>query len=165
MHGEAFEFVKRAAEFGPFRDVVEVGGRDVNGTVRPLFVGAAYTSIDLCDGPGVDVVADAADWQPPFPVDCVVCAEVLEHSPDARLIVLQAYSWLESPGVFIMTCATTGREPHSAVDGALLGPGHGEHYRNVGAEEFESWLEAAGFAVWELEVNLEHHDLYAVAWK
>jgi hypothetical protein len=40
--------------------------------------------------------------------------------------------------VFIVTTATTGRAPHSAVDGGVLRAG--EFYRNVSPEELNTWL-------------------------
>jgi hypothetical protein len=60
MHSEAREFVARHARPSPGLLVLDIGGRDMNGTVRDLWPGADYTAMDITDGPGVDVVADAA---------------------------------------------------------------------------------------------------------
>lgn len=61
--------------------VLEVGSFDVNGTVRPLFEGAAaYVGVDVAPGPGVDVVV--AYGKLPFEsaaFDVVVSTEMLEH--------------------------------------------------------------------------------------
>ena len=83
MHPEARAFVAGVARRAGARWVVELGARDLNGTVRDLFPSArGYTGVDLVAGPGVDVVADAADWRPREPApDLVVCCEVLEHTP------------------------------------------------------------------------------------
>lgn len=65
----------------PGHRVLEVGSFDVNGTVRPLFAGAAaYVGVDVAPGPGVDVVVPAGEL--PFDsgsFDVVVSTEMLEH--------------------------------------------------------------------------------------
>jgi SAM-dependent methyltransferase len=160
MHAEAYEFVRRAVErTGPFGQVLEIGGRDINGTVRPLFGDAEYVSLDLVEGPGVDVVADAATWDPgPRWFDCVVCCEVLEHASDAAALVARARTWLRPGGALIMTCASDPRAPHSAVDGWELRDG--EHYANVSEEDMLAWSE--GYSRVTIEHDAGHGDLYAV---
>lgn len=130
MHDQVRDFVADAVEaFGPFGSVIEFGSLDINGSVRPLFTGCRFTGIDLVAGPGVDVVADAATWTPAEHVDCVVCCEVFEHTPDWPALVDSAARALCDSGVLIVTCAGPGRGPHSAVDGNALRDG--EHYANV----------------------------------
>jgi hypothetical protein len=162
LHPEAFDYVERTVlELGPWRRVIEIGGRNVNGTVRPLFGHADYTSLDLAEGPGVDVVADAAVWSPAGALaDCVVCCEVLEHAANASDIVVNAHRWLHPGGVFIATMATDPRAPHSAVDGGSLPPG--EFYCNIAPAALDGMLSAAGFAEWSIVV--QGGDLYATAW-
>lgn len=166
MHTEAFEYVNAVvAELGPFHSVVEIGGRDINGSVKPLFGEAQYTSVDISDGPGVDVVMDFADWQVgqvDF-VDCVVCCEVLEHAINAPKLIEAAWNLLRPGGVFIMTCATFPRAPHSAINGELLMPGHAEYYLNISPERFTRW--AAGFSEVRHRLNSQHGDLYATCVK
>jgi hypothetical protein len=169
VHAEAYAFVESFARSrGPFGRVVEIGGRDVNGSVRPLFGAAIYTSVDVREGPGVDVVADAAHWDPPgvigrpwAGVDCVVCCEVLEHASNAPELVAAAQRWLRTGGLFVMTCATYPRAPHSAVNGELMTPPLPEFYRNVSPGDFEHWCR--GFASCETSVDPRRGDLYAVA--
>jgi SAM-dependent methyltransferase len=146
MHPEAFAYVATASRDWTGKKVVEFGSRDVNGSVRGLFTGADYTGIDTAPGPGVDVVADAATWVGKN-FDAVVCCEVLEHTPKGAAIVAAAGKSLKKGGVLIVTCATTGRAPHSAVDGAAVRPG--EFYRNVTRSTFEKWLAAAKFTSWD----------------
>jgi hypothetical protein len=162
MHQQAYDFVRRTvAGFPPLRYVVEFGGRNVNGSVRPLFADAvSYVSVDRLPGPGVDVVSDALAYVPVEPVDCVVCCEVLEHSPKARDIVWHAMNCLRANGVLILTCAGRGRAPHSSFDGGPLLPT--EYYSNIEASDLLSWLEGAEAVV---TVNYDAHDLYCVAVK
>jgi SAM-dependent methyltransferase len=67
------------AEYRPQGPVLEVGGLNVNGTVRDLFPQEGYLSLDKRPGLGVDVVADIcnADFDSTF--NTVVCCETLEH--------------------------------------------------------------------------------------
>lgn len=158
MHAEAFAYVESAARNWSGRKVVEFGSRNVNGSVRPLFTGAEYVGVDAAPGPDVDVVADASTWTGKG-FDCVVCCEVLEHTPKGAEIVAAARKTLKKGGVFIATCATTGRAPHSAVDGAAVRPG--EYYRNVTRPTFEKWLTDAKFSSWDITVR--DGDLYCTA--
>jgi hypothetical protein len=76
MHTAAYAWVRRCAGWlPPRRAVLEVGSRDVNGSVRPLFPGAAYWGIDREPGPGVDEVGDGAAWRPADgkTFDCAIC--------------------------------------------------------------------------------------------
>jgi hypothetical protein len=131
MHEAAFHWVaQNAQKLGPFEKVIEIGSLDINGSVRPVFQGAEYIGLDPQEGPGVDWVGDALDYEPEKKVDCVVCCEVLEHSPKWEELVKKGMEWLDEDGVFLITAAGPGREPHSAVDGS-----HNvrdfEHYENV----------------------------------
>jgi SAM-dependent methyltransferase len=162
MHAEALSFIHlMAATYGPFPTVADFGGRDVNGSPRPFFPGADYTSIDTAPGPGVDVVADARTWTPPVPLAAVVCAEVAEHCPEPDRLIASAHRALAPGGSLIFTAAAPPREPHSAVDGGTIRPG--EHYVNIEPAELRRWL--IGWS-WS---HVEHHsgrgDVYAVARK
>ncbi|HWH31204.1 MAG TPA: methyltransferase domain-containing protein [Egibacteraceae bacterium] len=147
MHGQVIDFVSSCPR--EFATVVEIGSRDINGTVRGLFTAESYTGIDLYEGPGVDVVGDCLDWSPPEPVDAVVCCEVLEHAPDAEGIVRRAHEWLRPGGTLILTCATDPRSAHSGISEQPWKPG--EFYRNVKPDDMRSWLD--GFDVRRLEVG------------
>jgi len=161
MHTAAWNFVRSVAGDRPPGLVVELGARNVNGSVRPLFVGDDYLGVDLLPGAGVDVVTDAADYVPPTPPACVVCCEVLEHTPAAGEICDHAYTMLQPGGALILTAAGTGREPHSAIDGGPLYAG--EFYRNVTREDIRHWLRR--FEQVSIVENLEAHDVYAYARK
>lgn len=160
MHAEAWDFIHlMASTYGPFSTVADFGGRDVNGSPRPLFPAADYTCIDITAGPGVDVVADARTWEPPAPLAAVVCAEVAEHCPEPHRLIESAYRALIPGGLLIFTAAAPPREPHSAHDGGAIRPG--EHYANVEPDDLRRWLRPWSWA------HVEHHssrgDVYAVA--
>ena len=164
MHSEAKGFVERCLQSLPARrSVVEFGGKNINGTVRDLFLGLPYISIDIEQASGVDVVADAATYVPPFPPHTVVCCEVLEHSPYPDKIINNAYSILSEDGALILTTATDPRLPHSGVTGNLELE-TGEHYANISYNELRVWLEDAGFRSHSIDVSHEG-DIWAMAVK
>lgn len=164
MHTEAFEWVRRHATTDPV-SVLDVGGRNINGSVRDLFSGAApYVAMDILPGDGVDIVADAATWTPDREYDVVVCTEVFEHTPDWRQICKVIHAALRSEGKAILTMAGPGRPPHSAIDGGwVLHPG--EHYANVAPGELRAALESAGFTGITVDYQPNPADTRAVAIK
>lgn len=161
MHKEARQFIARMlAELPPRRAVIEIGSRDINGSIRDLFAAAdSYVGIDIEDGRGVDLVADGATYQPDELVDTVVCCEALEHVSEPEAIVANAARMLAPGGVFLLTAATDPRTPHSAVDGAALR--EGEHYQNISEDDIRDWLTAAGFTA-STTVHARG-DLYVIA--
>lgn len=159
MHDHAWNAVAQMLQTLPAPTrVLEIGAHNINGSVRPLFAGCAYWGIDVVGGPDVDEVASGVDYTPRETPDCVVCCEVLEHTPEARAIVANMARIVAPGGAVIVTCAGEGRAPHSAVDGCALRPG--EYYRNVTRDELLDWMHAAGLR----EVYVEHFpgrgDLY-----
>jgi SAM-dependent methyltransferase len=148
MHAAALQYATaQVAEHNlnrPGMEVLELGGRDVNGTVRHLFpLADRYISVDITPGRGVDIVADAADVLVPGSFDVVVTTELLEHTSRGPEIIANARQHLAPGGVFVATMAGPGRAPHSA-SGQVRVP-HGEHYANVEPGELADWLEQAGF--------------------
>jgi SAM-dependent methyltransferase len=131
---------------GNFQSVVEIGSRDVNGSLRKIFEGKDYIGLDLYEGPGVDVVADATTWRPQAPVDVVVCVSVLEHAPAAEQLVMAAHDMLKNGGTLIIQAASSMR-PHSAIDGHYLAPTDPpEWYRNISQIELDRWFKSFGLS-------------------
>ncbi|MDQ3106417.1 MAG: class I SAM-dependent methyltransferase [Actinomycetota bacterium] len=161
MHAEAFQFVANAVRGRTFGSVLEIGGRNVNGSISVLFDADSYTTVDIAPGDGVDIVADAAEWVPPATFDCVVCCEVFEHTPRWPEILATMAASLDLGGTAIVTAASLDRAPHSAVDG---GPLHdGEFYANVDPADLAREMRAAGFSG---QVSIHPRgDVYAVATK
>jgi SAM-dependent methyltransferase len=164
VHAEALEWIARYAtdEHVP---VLDLGGRDVNGSPRHLFPNAVYTVLDVRPGDGVDIVADAAAWDPGDDLwEIIICAETLEHAADWRAIIRTAYRACAPGGRFIVTTAAPGRPPHSAADGEFrLLPG--EHYANIRPAALEQALFAAGWADIVIDVQASPADVRAVARK
>jgi SAM-dependent methyltransferase len=143
MHAAAFNWCRQFAS--PDRlDVLDLGGRYVNGSCHPHFPAARFTVLDIEAGAGVDIVADAATWVPDEPRwDVVLINEVFEHTPDGKAICRTAFEALRPGGRVIITCGGPGRAEHSGHDGGPLKPC--EYYGNVDPEELGVWLQEAGF--------------------
>jgi SAM-dependent methyltransferase len=171
MHDAARAYVRGILETVPLRvgPVLEIGGRDINGSIRPLFGGIGpYASIDLRDGRGVDLVADVCTLDPRNTalrlfgrksVACVVCCEVLEHATEPGEICRWAHRVLMPGGLFIVTAANPDRFEHSGIDGGPLR--RGEHYAGVTTKALTSWLRLFATA----RTTTAGADIYAVAWK
>jgi SAM-dependent methyltransferase len=164
MHIEAFNFVAtargRLAPDVTKLAILEIGSFNVNGSVRPLFAGAArYYGIDVRPGPDVDEVADAREWEGGEAFDVVVSTEVLEHVEDPERILAGAWRALKPDGILILTAAGPGRAPHG-VDGGEVGS---EPYANIDPEELRALL--ADWLDVDIHFNAAAGDTYATARK
>lgn len=163
MHSEAFAWVAQHATQDEVT-VLDIGGRNVNGSIRDLFPNATeYIAVDIREGEGVDVVADAATWVPDQEYDVVVSTETFEHTEVWPQICNTAYKAMKPGGKLILTMAGPGRPEHSAVDGGPLRPD--EYYGNVDGELLRSTLEAVGFKQVVVDSRVSPADTRAVATK
>lgn len=155
MHGSALDWVR--GSFGTWKmvqpdgpiNVLEFGSLDINGSVRYIFspyIGS-YIGLDLQDGPGVDVVADAATYDDGITYDVVVCCEVFEHTPAWPDIVGNAYNRLRVGGLFVATMAGEGRPPHSAIDENPIR--EWEYYGNVMYDDMAAVLRL--YSTWTVD--------------
>ena len=107
------------------------------GSVRGAFgPDTRYFGIDLVPGNGVDLIADATTYRPPWPVDTVICNTLLEHTPYPDLVVFNAWQCLE-PGGLLILVAPCDPWPEHGADGGPLKPG--EHYANITEEQLRDW--------------------------
>lgn len=147
MHPESWEWVEKAARrCVPEPAVLELGGRNVNGSNRPAFPGATrYHSVDLYEGPEVDEVADALSlgFSPVY--DAVVCTNVLEHSARWWEFADRAYEALRDGGHFVVTTVDARFPQHSGIDGYGLRPD--EHYGSIALADLCAALVTAGFEI------------------
>lgn len=163
MHPAAYAYVAGALSALPTppRTVLEVGARNINGTVRGLFPMADYVGLDQWGGDGVDVVADAVTWQTERRFDCVVCCEVLEHERRQSQLVAALARLLAPGGLLLLTAAGPKRPPHSQVDGHPLRDG--EWYGNVDPGALARWLRDAGVGYYSVTQLFDGDDVYATA--
>ena len=162
MHPQAYNFVARYYTEAPLA-VLDLGGRDINGSVRTLFPAAdPYVVLDIAPGDNVDVVADAATWAPDREFDVVVCCETFEHTKTWPQICSTAFKALRPGGRFIATMAGPGRPEHSGVDGGWT-LHDGEFYGNVRPDVLRAVLTACGFVRILVDQQYNPADVRAMA--
>lgn len=89
---------------------------DINGSVRNYFQGCNYLGIDVGHGPGVDIVCQGQDFRGESEsFDVVISCEVMEHNPYWLETTKNMIRMLRPGGLFILTCATTGRPEHGTA--------------------------------------------------
>lgn len=171
MHIEALQAVERLwsrltdehAELAEPMTGLDVGGRNVNGSARHFMPNVSWHGLDIRPGPDVDYVDDAADWTGSgFKYDIVMSTELFEHAARWRDIIKTMWMSLDptGPGVFISTCASTGRGPHGAS--GEWGVPAGEWYGNVAPDDLRVEL-SRYFEVVYVEYNHTPGDAYAYA--
>ena len=163
MHDAAFLAVDRfVSDLGLDALVgtgLDIGGRNVNGTVHALFPDVGWTVLDIEADPSVDIVADITTWEPIGQYDVVLSTEAVEHIAAWPSIIKAGYAILRPDGYMLVTGGSTGRAPHSCT-GVVPVPA-GEHYGNVAPDELERAARDAGFSAVYVEYNPDpHFDVY-----
>lgn len=98
-----------------FKDncVLDVGSGDINGNNRFLFENCIYIGNDVIKAPNVTIVSKTKDL--PFNneyFNTIVSTECFEHDPEYKESFLKIYEMLKPDGLFLFTCASTGRAEH-----------------------------------------------------
>jgi SAM-dependent methyltransferase len=120
-HASCIDFVasQLSADEIQGSDVLEVGSRDVNGSVRPVVERArpaSYVGVDIEEGPGVDELCDATELVSRFGTekfDVVLSTELLEHVRDWRQAVTQMKEVLRPGGTLVITTRSRGFGVHA----------------------------------------------------
>jgi len=97
--------------------LLEVGSRNVNGTLRDLLANSVkeYVGVDLFDGPGVDRVISVLELSTAYnesTFDMVLSTEMLEHCFEWRDALLQMLLVLKQDGILLITTRSPGFELH-----------------------------------------------------
>lgn len=136
-----------------FPRVLEIGSLDINGSQAaysylghgPRWVDQIgceeYIGLDLIEGAGVSLVANAHD----IPLeegsfDLVLSMNMLEHDSDPQATISEAYRVLRKGGTMLLTTVNQEWGEH-----AFLGGGDTETYNRITLAQFAEWIAAAGF--------------------
>jgi len=121
--------------------VIEAGALNVNGSARPhgeSLHPASWTGTDLQPGPGVDLLADAADLPASLGrAGVVIATEMLEHAPDWQAALRGLITAIAPGGILILTTRSAGFPYH---------PYPGDHWR-YSVPAMGTIIRAAGLSV------------------
>lgn len=172
-HPEQIVFCKSVKDELPsfFKDklVIDIGSLDINGSNNYLFDNCVYLGLDLAPGKNVDFVSKGHELNlPNESVDTIISTECFEHDPFYDLTIQNIIRMLKPGGLFVFTCATTGRPEHgtrrTSPDNAPLIQDLGEwgdYYKNLEEGDIRGIVDIdKTFKNYAFSRNDESHDLY-----
>ena len=172
-HKEQIQFCQKIKnKFPSFfenKKVLDVGSLDINGNNRYLFINSNYTGIDIGSGKNVDIVSKAHEYNAPDgEYDVVISTECFEHDMYYSKSIMNCIRLVKSGGLFLFTCATTGRPEHGTrrtrpEDAPLLSSNEewSDYYKNLTEEDIEEIvLLEKYFSLHEFKINPISCDLY-----
>lgn len=166
MHNAVRSFIKEVRREFPykfrFKNVLEVGSKNINGSPRKYFWFCDYTGIDLSKGKGVDIVANFAEINLGHDrYNTVLCCEVLEHCKEWRQVLEKMLIIAKPGGLILITCAGPDRAEHGTKRTTPeASPDTTDYYRNITTEDFKSVLPSELFVQYCLMYGRGKNDLY-----
>ncbi len=94
--------------------IIEIGSRDVNGSLRPLIESYRpkhYIGVDIIPGSGVDITCDVKNLVSKFgkqTFDVIISTELLEHVRDWRLAIHNIKNVCKPNGIILLTTRSYG---------------------------------------------------------
>lgn len=150
-----------------FKKVLDVGSLDVNGNNRYLFFFCKYWGIDIGPGDNVDEISLGHEFKaPPASYDTIISTEVFEHDRHYEKTIANIVRMLRPGGLFVFTCATTGRPEHGTKRTDVhSSPFTTDYYLNVTEEMVrripgfnEAW-QVCGFEVEPFSCDLRFYGI------
>ena len=155
--------------------VLDVGGGDINGNNSYLFENCIYHVNDVIYAPNVTIISRTKDITfEPNSFDTIISSECFEHDPDYKLSFLKIYELLKPGGLFLFTCASTGRPEHGTrrttpTDSyGTIGniPDMIDYYYNLTIEDINDITSLDYvFSTWDSYYENNTHDLYFLGLK
>ena len=146
-HKEQQDFLLYAKQKYPSKfekcRVLDIGSLDINGNNRYLFTDYEYVGVDIGPGNNVDVVCRGHEYKDDQLFDIVISSECFEHDEFWEKTIKNGIDLLKPGGMFLFTCATTGRAEHGT---RRTTPGNSpftselenDYYRNLTEEDIRS---------------------------
>jgi hypothetical protein len=153
-------------------NVCDIGSLDINGNNHYLFEDYAYMGVDVGRGKNVNVVCSGHTFKPIGlnKYDIVISTECFEHDMYWRETISNVCeNLLRDGGMFLFTCATTGRPehgtsrsaPHDSPLTTQLPNDWADYYMNLTQDDIEECIELDKyFKIWRFSTDMESHDLY-----
>ena len=179
MHDAASHFMRFIQNALPEafenKRVLDVGSGDINGNNRGLFTNCEYHGNDVAPARNVTIVCRTKDLlfeNESF--DTIVSTECFEHDPEYKDSWRRVYEMLKPGGLFVFTCATTGRPEHGTrrtSPGDSIGTMYGisgmsDYYKNLTVDDIEDVFDVdTMFSTCMVYYNYTSHDMYFVGIK
>lgn len=121
------------------KKVLDIGSLDINYNNRYLFKDCEYLGIDLGIGKNVDLVCYGHELNKPDNYfDTIISTETFEHDRHYKDTIKNAMRMLKPGGLFIFTCASTGRGEHGTKSNCPeKSPFTDDYYKNLRIEDFK----------------------------
>ena len=104
---------KKYESFFKNKYVLDIGSLDINGNNQEYFENCNYLGVDIAEGKNVDVTSKGHELGfPDGTFDVVISTECFEHDQYYDKTIKNIYRMLKPGGLFIFSCATTGRPEH-----------------------------------------------------
>lgn len=181
-HKEQVNYVNKIKnkfpEYFTKKIVLGIGTFNVCGTEDEYFENCDYKGLDIGPGEGVDIVCPAQDYDAPDgSFDVIISCECWEHNPFYKESIQNACRMLKSGGLFLFTCATTGRPVHGVkyledeckkkfenwktMPNVSRENWDNDYYKNLTEQDIRDCVNIEDiFSKFEFEVEHNHHDLY-----
>lgn len=154
-------------DFFSNKKVLDIGSLDINGSNKSYFSNCDYLGIDVGEGRNVDLVCRGHELEVPDETyDVIISTECFEHDMYYIKTIRNAGRMLKSGGLFVFTCATTGRPEHgtrrtSPSDAPLLSGEWSDYYKNLTEKDIREAIDIdLNFSEYKFDVNEKSHDLY-----
>jgi SAM-dependent methyltransferase len=169
---------KTFPEFFRKKKVLGIGTFNVCGTEDQFFDECDYKGLDLGPGHGVDIVCPAQEYDAPdCSYDIIISCECFEHNPFYKETIQNAVRILKSNGLFLFTCATTGRPVHGTrsleeeskkkfpnwktMPNVIRENWNNDYYKNLTEIDIRESINIDSiFSQYEFEIEPNHCDLY-----
>ena len=149
------------------KNVFDGGSLDVNGNNRYLFKDCTYIGCDVGEGENVDVVSKIDEYKgDDESFDTIITTECLEHDEHYVKSIRNMIRMLKTNGLFMMTCASTGRPEHGTnrTDGNFSCPVlNTDYYKNLTEQDIKDALPSiveSEFSDFKFIYNPKAKDLY-----
>jgi SAM-dependent methyltransferase len=149
-HREQQDFISSVKDRFPEKfkgvRVLDIGSLDINGNNRFAFEDYEYIGIDIGEGNNVDVICRGHEFKDGKGFDVVISTECFEHDEFWNLTIQNATNLTKSNGVFLFSCATTGRPEHgtrrtSPQDSPFTSQIENDYYMNLTEEDVRTAID------------------------
>jgi len=178
MHKEVIHFITSMSiillKYFNNSTVLDVGGGDINGNNRYVFKNCDYSCNDVIESANVTHVSRTKDLKfKDGSFDTIISTECFEHDPEYIDSFFKIYKLLKPNGLFIFTCASTGRpehgtrkcKPHQSYGTIEDIEDMRDYYKNLTIVDLNQVINSNNFILYKSYYNSLSKDLYFVGIK